>query len=76
MELKFATTNPTQLLGKGDMVRSWEYQVVAFSETSHTKRALPALHSEFRGFGFHLSCSDPVADIRCCQSFGFLSWSQ
>ena len=62
MELKFATTNPTQLLGKGVMVRSWEYQVVAFSETSHTKRALPALHSEFRGFGFHLSCSDPVAD--------------
>ena len=43
-------------------MREWECQVVAFSETSHTKRALPALFSEFRGFGFHLSCSDPVAD--------------
>ena len=41
-------------------MRAWECQVVAFSETSHTRRALPALHSEFKGFGFHLSCSDPV----------------
>eukprot|EP00435_Cladocopium_sp_Y103_P049129 s90_g14.t1 len=32
------------------------------SETSHTSRALPALFSEFGGFGFRLSCSDPVPD--------------
>lgn len=57
-----ATTNPTQLLGKGDLVRSWECQVVALCETSHTARALPSLHSEFKGFGFYLSCSDPVPD--------------
>ena len=43
-------------------MREWECQVVAFSETSHTRRAMSALLSEFRGFGFHLSCSDPVPD--------------
>ena len=43
-------------------MREWECQVVAFSETSHTRRALPALYSEFKGFGFNLSCSDPVPD--------------
>ena len=43
-------------------MRSWECQVVALCETSHTGRALPALHSEFKGFGFHMSCSDPVPD--------------
>lgn len=42
--------------------REWECQVVAFSETSHTKRSLPALDSEFQGFGYYLSCSDPVPD--------------
>ena len=44
------------------MVREWECQVVAFSETSPTKRALPALRSEFKSFGFPLSCSDRVPD--------------
>lgn len=29
----------------------------------HTKRALPALDSDFQGFGYYLSCSDPVPDM-------------
>ena len=60
--MTLGVTNPTALLGKGDIVDSWNIDVVSLSETSHTRRAVSALYSEFRMYGFALSISDPVPD--------------
>ena len=50
------------MLGKGPIVESWGADIVCFSETSHTKKAVPALFNEFRSCGYALSVSDPVPD--------------
>ena len=50
------------MLGKVHIVDSWSLDVVSFSETSHTHRAVTALHNEYRMYSFSLSVSDPVAD--------------
>ena len=62
MGLCLGITNPTALLGKGDVIQHWACQVIAFSESSHTRRAVRALGSEFRRFGFSLSLSAFVPD--------------
>lgn len=49
-------------MGKGPIVESWGADIVCFSETSHTKKAVPALFNEFRSCGYALSVSDPVPD--------------
>ena len=58
-------TNPTAALGKGATINDWGIDVVSLSETSHTRRAVSALYSEFRMYGFALSLSDPVPDKFC-----------
>ncbi len=55
-------TNPTALLGKASTVEDWRCHVVCFSESSHTKKAVRALGSEFRRFGYGLSLSEAVPD--------------
>ena len=62
MGLCLGITNPTALLGKGDVIQHWACHIITFSESSHTRRAVRALGSEFRRFGFSLSLSAPVPD--------------
>lgn len=62
MEIRFGVTNPTALLGKGSTVDEWRCHIISFSESSHTRKAVRALGSEFRRFGYSLSLSEPVPD--------------
>ncbi len=62
MGLCLGITNPTALLGKGDVIQNWACHVISFSESSHTSRAVRALGSEFRRFGYSLFLSEPVPD--------------
>ena len=68
--MTFAVTNPTAALGKGATISDWNIDVVSLSETSHTRRAVSALYSEFRMYGYVLSLSDPVPDKFCVSDPG------
>ena len=52
--------NPTQLLGKAEAVADWHVDVAAFSETSHTCRALPTLRRGFKSIDHRLAFGRPV----------------
>ena len=60
--MRLGVTNPTALLGKAPTVNDWQCHIISFSESSHTKKAVRALGSEFRRFGYSLSLSKPVPD--------------
>ena len=60
--LRVGVANPTQLLGKAEAVSGWQVDLAAFSETSHTHRAVSALRREFKTIGHRLALGRPVDD--------------
>lgn len=57
-----ATTNVTAILGKASVLDTWQCSVVALSETSRAKKAVPSILSEFRSFGYKVALSESVPD--------------
>ena len=62
MEIKIASSNPTQLLGKEEDICYSGVDVACLSETSHTVKAQRVIRSRCKRFQFRCSFGTPVPD--------------
>ena len=62
MEIKIASSNPTQLLGKEEDICYSGVDVASLSETSHTVKAQKVIRSRCKRFQFRCSFGAPVPD--------------